>query len=240
MRLRPQEEYNAPQQVLNDYTKISQMLGVPHVPMMFQYVGVFPEYCSYLTQQMERALQDKKITAIIDDQATIVQEIMTTIFPLPDGLKKASVQMHTEIERLVSANAKLSFLFICLRETVKSWGSVHGSLPGTTKKEEETALQIIPKSLLYERNNYDDFFTKAATTFEELQKDERLLFFRVKLEKMILSAIDMVGNPLFSPINVVLQLTNKYENFSDLVYLLADEFPSHAVKRLLFSGWLMV
>lgn len=86
---------------------------------------------------------------------------------------------------------------------------------------------LLPEYLLLCRNG-----------FSQLLKDQAFLFFRVSTEKMALSAIDRLPEKLFSPINAVLELTHEYKHFSDLLYALSEHFPTYAVQRFLFSGYL--
>jgi len=75
--------------------------------------------------------------------------------------------------------------------------------------------------------------------YEVLSKTERFLYFRVEMEKIIVSKLDLLPQKIESPINIVLELTQKYPTFAELLHLLSDQFPTTAMHRYLFSGWIL-
>jgi len=83
------------------------------------------------------------------------------------------------------------------------------------------------------------YLSQCELEFKELQKTEALLYFRVELEKIVLRNLDLLPFPVFSPINIVLEIAKKYPNFPDLLYLLSEHFPTYAVGRYLFSAYML-
>ncbi len=74
--------------------------------------------------------------------------------------------------------------------------------------------------------------------FYEQMKTASFWELRITIEKFILNALPVLPHIVFSPINVVIDLTKKYDNFPDLLYLLSEHFPTYAVQRMMFSGYM--
>ncbi len=96
-------------------------------------------------------------------------------------------------------------------------------------KKQESAIEkdLLPQYLKLCRV---DFYEQMKTTsYWEL---------RIMIEKFILNALPLMPHIVFSPINVVIDLTKKYDEFPDLLYLLSEHFPTYAVQRMMFSGYM--
>ena len=83
------------------------------------------------------------------------------------------------------------------------------------------------------------YLKRMKQEYEFLSKTERFLYFRVEMEKTVVAKLNLLPQKIESPINVVLELTQKYPGFSELLHLLSDQFPTTAMQRFLFSGWLL-
>ena len=69
-------------------------------------------------------------------------------------------------------------------------------------------------------------------------KKEEFLIMRVGVEKLLLSSLPLLPEKLISPINVFYKLTEKHKDFPDLLYLMSEHFPTIAVQKMLFSGFM--
>jgi len=74
--------------------------------------------------------------------------------------------------------------------------------------------------------------------FNQLMKKEEFLILRVGIEKLILSSLPLLPEKIVSPINVFYKLTEKYKEFPELLYLMSEHFPTLAVQKMLFSGFM--
>ena len=102
----------------------------------------------------------------------------------------------------------------------------------------ETSLSTRPRSGL-EIALLPKYLKLCEAEFDQLIKTEAYLYFRVEVEKICLRSLDQMPYPIFSPVNLVFELAQKYPNFSDLLYLLSEHFPTYAVARYLFSGYML-
>ena len=90
-----------------------------------------------------------------------------------------------------------------------------------------------------EKNWLPEYLHLCRMDFMDFVKREDFLIMRLGIEKIILASLPLFPNLVFSPINVVLQLTEKYPDFSDLLFLLCEDFPTIAVQKLIFSGYML-
>ena len=84
------------------------------------------------------------------------------------------------------------------------------------------------------------YYRGAKSNFDQLLKTESFWTLRIGIEEMALYYISILPNPLLSSINTFYELTKKYPNFTDLLYLMSESFPVLTIHRLLFSGYLLV
>jgi hypothetical protein len=74
--------------------------------------------------------------------------------------------------------------------------------------------------------------------FYFLMKKEEYVFIRLEIEKIILRFLNLLPELIISPVNLVIEMTKKYEDYPDLLYLLSEHFPTTVVQRLMFSGYM--
>lgn len=97
-----------------------------------------------------------------------------------------------------------------------------------TKDKTGLEMALLPK-----------YLNLCEAEFNQLIKTQAYLFFRVELEKICLRNLDQLPYPIFSPVNLVYELAQKYPDFPDLLYLLSEHFPTYVVSRYLFSGYML-
>jgi len=69
-------------------------------------------------------------------------------------------------------------------------------------------------------------------------KKEEYVFIRLEIEKIILRFLSLLPELIVSPVNLVIEMTKKYENYPELLYLLSEHFPTTVVQRLIFNGYI--
>jgi len=74
--------------------------------------------------------------------------------------------------------------------------------------------------------------------FYLLIKKEEYVFIRLEIEKIIIRFLNLLPELIISPVNLVIEMTKKYENYPDLLYLLSEHFPTLVIQRLMFSGYI--
>lgn len=115
----------------------------------------------------------------------------------------------------------------------------------TNDNNEETKIALFTKEITYEsqtniiRSLFPEYLRLCYLDILELQKKENFLYFRVGVEKILVQSVDNLSYPINSGVNVVLEITKKYPNFIELLYLLSEEFPTLIVQKLLLSGYML-
>lgn len=242
MKLRPVDYNAAPENVCRNYDSIMHSLGVTAVLLFFQYIGAFPHYLSYITPIVFQLNKNRGVVNDLEEYTRLVTETLKELFPLPHSLLKTEYSIYRdEMRKINQGNAHIAYLFVALRETVKSWGVANKQVSGKQDVSADSQLvlsqSMIEHSAELNNSSWPLFLNHSYYMFTQIQKNERLLFFRVKLEELLLASLAKNGNPMYSPINVVLKLVKDEPNFGDLIYLLGEHFPRYAVERWMFSSW---
>ncbi len=268
MKIRPVSENEADAATAAIYRGLREAMGLPHIPLFFQYLGAFPEYLAYLNGQILDNLKDKEFHRLVSENGEFVRETLAGNFPKGQAAQEFlerhihSPELHNlraDLRHIAAVNGKLAFIFIGLREAVKGWAVAAKKLPDMKNRPAEyqewenlrqnfvygTEL-VVPSRYLVRTGSraispslLGKYLSICRADFELLLKNERLLFFRVELEKIILKNLELMPHRIFSPINVVLKLTKVYPEFPDLIYLLSEHFPTYAMQRLLFTSWII-
>lgn len=280
--LKPVLESEAVGQVKSDYGELKQALEVSSLPLFFTYLGAFPEYLDYITDQLISNLKDSQFNSLhqlIGEQITdLIQSSLVQSEEAREWLNRYShspeyYYFQQNTNAIYSTNIKLAFIFIALREAVKGWAIAakklsssnsfssqdnspvserdfvfddiltqlppsYPNLPNTSNlsSPSQSLAQTAARSI--EVNLLQEYLVICRNDFQDHMKQNEFWILRLGIEKMILSSLDSMPTLIFSPINVVLNLSSKYPNFPDLLYLLSEHFPTYAVQRLIFSGYL--
>lgn len=285
MIIEPVRENQAEEEVKNCYLGLKQALGSQTLPIFFTYIGAFPEYLSYITDQLIKNLQDPFFTKLINQlNNEIIMEINRRLEKSGETIKWVGLYRNSpsfyyfqkDLRGISLTNAKLACIFIALREAVKGWAVAAKKLSEATIIRETSAGESIPKEdfifdmsvietykdvpkiskdrSLIVKENYlakrppnaiekdilPDYLKICSQDFRDHMKYDYFWALRVGLEEKVLSILAMMPHLIFSPYNVIITLTQKYDNFYELLYLLSEQFPTLAMQRLMFSGYLIV
>lgn len=130
MQLHPVLEHEATEEVKILYQQIRQSLNTPSVPLFFQYLGGFPEYLQYITQQLVPLLYDPVFTQISENIGSTIEEKLTEGASFSDELAKwisrnqrspSFYNFQNDVHTIFINNVKLALIFLALREAVKGW-----------------------------------------------------------------------------------------------------------------------
>lgn len=288
MSASPVYEHQASDEVRLQYEKLKKALDVPSVPLFFTYMGSFPEYLTYITDQLVENLQNPSFKHLSDDTGNemvgLIKDGLTKSEKLQEwlnlyGNSPSFYYFQKDIEKILSTNIRMAFIFVALREAVKGWAVAAKKLPSQTGssqtkpsggvKKDDFIFDIVPyrteKAVRQKPDETVETGSVIVTTsnalaqrpsggiekdllpqylelckFDFYQQMKRTSFWelRIALEKIILTALPVMPHLVFSPVNVVIELTQKYQDFPDLLYLLSEHFPTYAVQRMMFSGYM--
>ncbi len=96
-----------------------------------------------------------------------------------------------------------------------------------TQQESGIEKQIMP-----------EYMQLSRMDFERHMKRDYFWVMRVGIERILLASLDTMPHLIFSPVNVVIDLTSRYPEFPELLHLLSEHFPTYAVQRMMFSGYM--
>lgn len=191
----------------------------------------------------------------------LIQEFLTKYHQTPEFYN-----LKPQLEHIFTVNAKLVFIFLALREAVKGWAVASKKLESHFQQQKQhktkdsfvdsqTKTDLVYSTDIIQVNKEESLAVKnkseieqvllpkylklCEAEFKQLLKQQSYLFFRVELEKICLRNLDQLPFPIFSPVNLVYELAQKYPDFPDLLYLLSEHFPTYAVSRYLFSGYML-
>jgi len=88
-----------------------------------------------------------------------------------------------------------------------------------------------------ERDLLPSYLQLCRNDFYLLMKKEEYVFIRLEIEKIVLRFLAILPELILSPVNLVIEMTKKYTDYPDLLYLLSEHFPTIIVQRLMFSGY---
>lgn len=167
---------------------------------------------------------------------------------------------------IARTNLALAMIFIALRESAKGWALTQHILPSTKKTLQQEEANIYEERFILhdvidevgrtlattqnalvhkgqntlDRNVLVEYFRLCEMDFKNLQKKEYFLSLRVQLEKTMLSSLQSGPVLIFSPYNMIIEFTQKYDDFYEFLYIISHFFPTLAMQRLMFSGFMMI
>lgn len=183
-----------------------------------------------------------------------------------DKLRETAVKQEllTFADMLSRTNAELYLLSLALRESlkgtylgIKQIGSTiahedksmfqdlsEGFIPDTPAKNPERpdTIQTSSKVLVRQQprglinTHMKEFFTLMDWEMRALMKQENYLTRRVALEKLALSYLPLLPHPLESSFKSIVLKTSEDPLFPELLYLVAELFPTQSVYKLLAAG----
>lgn len=284
MALHPIYEQNASEEVADSYSKIKKALAISKVPLFFTFLGNFPKYLVYITNQIISNLQNPAFSNLLSESSDKTKDLLSANLTKSDELldfilryKNASYfyNFQRDLESIFSTNMKLVFVFISLREALKGWAlaakkigpqanvSHETTLNNMIKKEdfifdpasdmektqEQTYIRIRKQTVegalvkhqapALEVDLLPKYLWLCRREFIDILKTDGFWVLRVGIEKSFLSYLEFLPSLIFSPVNIVLNLTENNPDYPDLLYLLSEQFPTLAVQRLIFSGYMM-
>ena len=273
MSITPVYENQANDEVKKDYLKIKQALDLPYLPLFFTYIGAFPNYLNYLTDQLTVVLEHPEFSRLIGELNERIYSLLKSgLFKteeIDDWLNRyknspSFYNFQKDLEKIFAVNIILAFIFIALREALKGWAIAAKQLPSVntfytakksvgddknfiyedfktltlTSKSGPVSNSIQKQSFAIEKDLLPRYIFLCQQEFNQQLKKEEFLIMRVGIEKLLLSSLPLIPAKIQSPINVFFGLTEKYKDFPDLLYLICEYFPTIAVQKMLFSGFM--
>lgn len=128
LRIVPIPEHKATGEIRKLYSSIKAATGADSVPLVFQYLAVFPDYVHFLWEQISPNLTDPAFQSQAKDIIQFGQTAISTVYspsPLMELLLERIMrrpeyeQLLQTTQRLLQMNASLYFLSLAIRESLK-------------------------------------------------------------------------------------------------------------------------
>lgn len=277
--IQPILEEDAIEIVKVHYHELKTALQIQKVPLFFCYIGNFPEYLTYITDQIVSNIKHPTFIELQKNTTDSVLSIIKNSLYKTDDVhlwlerNKFSPDFYNfqnDLRHILSVNVALTFIFIALREAVKGWAIASKKLESSlhvqyNKQQSPQEQDFIEDDLLIQHINNPQLSQPAHHTtssiaassskikpqllpeylhlckigfYHEL-KQSYFWTMRLGFEKIFLTSLHQIPELIFSPINLVYKLADQYTHFSDLIYLLSEHFPTYAMHRMIYSGYLL-
>jgi hypothetical protein len=141
MRVQPVGEREAEGTTLTCYRNLREAFSLPSIPLFFLYLGAFPEYLEYLTQQIVPLVYDDEFTYQCRETGNQTYGLLHKQFPPQDERADWLTRYRAHpgfynfqqgLDHIYITNVKIAYLFIALREAVKGWAIAARKLPTET------------------------------------------------------------------------------------------------------------
>jgi len=99
-------------------------------------------------------------------------------------------------------------------------------------QEPKNDIQSFPNAIInapfsaIEKDLLTAYLQLCRNDFYLLLKKEEYVFIRLEIEKIILRFLSLLPELIVSPVNLVIEMTKKYKNYPELLYLLSEHFPT--------------
>lgn len=154
MKVSPVSFHEASDEIKNNYLKIINALGLPHLPLFFQYFGSFPEYLNYITKQIVANLNNEKFNLSVKESdhelKKLIQENFSKTSSMIEFLNcyqttSQFYNLRNSLEKIFIINFKMTLIFLALREAIKGWAI------GAKKISSHASRESQKKDVVFER-----------------------------------------------------------------------------------------
>lgn len=165
-------ESEASDSLQKTYAQLKKALEVPHIPLFFTYLGPFPEYLEYISDQIIRNVQDERFQELqkgVGEQiVALISKRLSSDEERENWLKRYRFSpsfglFQEQLDDTYILNTQLVFIFVALREAVKGWVVAAPLLEAAReRREKDTSLQHDEKDFLIEGYLSSDLYHPAG------------------------------------------------------------------------------
>ena len=144
------------------YDGLIAAYGTKSLPLFFTYIGPYPEYLEYISEQLITNLNAKEFEAltvkISQTVATLVDDVLPKTPRTQETIERykyspSFIQFQKDLRVIIMTNTKLAITFLALREAVKGWAIAAKKLPSQASgQNREEVLQKEEKDFLLDAN----------------------------------------------------------------------------------------
>lgn len=262
MKIQPVSQQQATGVTKEIYQDITSTLGIDHVPLLFQYIGVSESYLLFIWERIKRNIQtsqfEGKVERLTSFSRRAIDRIYTPgseIYTLIDvnNLPDKREQMQT-IKDLIVINSVLLLVSFALRESIKGIPleqlsieeksqfsseniseSLYQDVRSARDKTLETALTPFSIDQSLQHFPYPQFFSIVEKEVEILMRKESYLATRVGIEQVAQLLVQTFPYPMNSSFRELAEMIPDTELLYELLSLLKHRFPPSLPHQLLTS-----
>lgn len=154
MKVSPVSFHKASDEIKNNYLEIINALGLPYLPLFFQYFGSFPEYLNYITKQIVANLNNEKFNLSVKESAHELKKLFQENFSKTSSTIEFLNRYQTtpqfynfrdSLEKIFIINFKMTLIFLALREAIKGWAIGAKKISSHASKESQKKEEVFEK-----------------------------------------------------------------------------------------------
>lgn len=284
LSIHPVSEEEATDRIKVLYTSIKKSFHLLTVPLIFQYMGRFPDYLEYIWSQIHLNNSDPFFQKLSGEVTYFAQEAMSQIYTPSSAIhmfmeKNFDNPQIRDLEKFIANNinvyGSLYIISLAIRESIKGkylglkqigeklteyedrvfndlsdgfvsqfvnkdfWApgkEVSNGISGGNDIQKITRDLSVRSSKSIVASQISIYFDLMEREMKTLLKREHYLTRRVELERFSLAKLHLLPHPLDSSITMIISHSKHENNFPELIYLVAELFPTQSPYKLLASA----
>lgn len=129
MSISPILENQADEKIKKIYQEIKKVFKTNHLPIFFTFLAPFPEYFSFLTNQIIPNLNDQNFLSLVGEMGEKIFELINQLpksQEVNDWINRyqntpSFYHFQADLDNVFLINLKIAMIFIAIRESIKGW-----------------------------------------------------------------------------------------------------------------------
>lgn len=160
MSISPILENQADEKTKKIYQEIKKVFKTNHLPIFFTFLAPFPEYFSFLTNQIIPNLNDQNFLSLVGEMGEKISELINQLSKsqeIKNWLNRfqntpSFYHFQTDLYDVFLINLKIAMIFIAIRESIKGWAIGAKKLKDKFEtKEEDTQKRESFDQLIFDQ-----------------------------------------------------------------------------------------
>lgn len=128
--VKPIFEQEASVEVKKQFALLKKALNTSTISLFFSYIAAFPEYLTYINNQLVSNLVHPTFIELRNETLNYVSSLVSTTLSKSDEINNWINQykntpsfyiFQKDINKIIEVNISLTYIFIALREAIKGW-----------------------------------------------------------------------------------------------------------------------
>lgn len=260
--INPVSDAEASEGVQAIYSEIASTFKIKSVPLPFRFIANNPKFLEFTWERIKAFIANSEFEKESEQLGNFSNSIINIIYSkseeLAEFISHASTEEKKELmentKELIVLNAKLTLVFIALRESLKGVVSDNNLAIDEGKREAYHPnfypdLDMLRNPNLAKNNTlpvlestspilirFPEFYKLISQEINELIKTEKYLKSRVEIEKLTQNIIEDFSVKMKFPFEETIVLLRGHEFSQDIFMQIKNVFPSSYPNNLLTSS----